>query len=241
MARGKAPQSATKAAADLDDEAIPEWKRQSVERSLKLARARAQQRTDRFVAATIELMEEQGSTNFTVQDVVDRARMSIRTFYNFFESKDDLLVAVYETVVANEVVPRLRKRCDRQADPILRIRAYIEGLYDLTVRSGAVSPASRALSTHHHRLAEARPTDLDRAYRPQIDLIVELIQGAIEAGRLQPTLEPEKAAYLVHNTVLAVVHTRVLGADPEVNVTAEDLWLFCAHGIGLDPKGRKRR
>ena len=35
-------------------------------------------------------MNERGSTDFTVQDVVDRAKMSIRTFYNFFASKDDL-------------------------------------------------------------------------------------------------------------------------------------------------------
>ena len=71
----------------LADEALPEWKRASIDRSLQGARARAQDRSDRFVAATIKLMEKHGSVDFTVQDVVDGSRMSIRTFYNFFASK----------------------------------------------------------------------------------------------------------------------------------------------------------
>jgi AcrR family transcriptional regulator len=220
------------------DEDLPAWKRQSVERSLKTARARAQERSDRFVSATIELMGEKGSTDFTVQDVVDRSKMSIRTFYNFFASKDDLLAAVHETIIAQEVVPRLRKRLQRQTDPILRLRAYVEGLYALTADGG---PVSRVLTTYYNRLAETRPSELDLVFQPQIDLVVELVSDAVEAGRLRPTVEPEKLAYLLHHTVLAIVHTHVLGADLRTQVTAEDLWLFCAHGIGLDTSTAKLR
>src|SRR6202046_220827 len=97
----------TKPVEDVDDDdSMPEWKRLSVERSLQGPRARAQERTDRFVGAAMELMAERGSIDFTVQDVVDRSKMSIRTFYNFFASKDDVLVAVDETILCDERVPR---------------------------------------------------------------------------------------------------------------------------------------
>src|SRR3984885_1533252 len=57
----------TKSVEEVDgDGAMPEWKRLSIERSLQGPRARAQERTDPFVAATIELMEERGSVDFTV-------------------------------------------------------------------------------------------------------------------------------------------------------------------------------
>ena len=125
-----------------DDNAMPEWKRQSVERSLQGPRARAQARTDRFVGAAMELMGESGNIDFTVQDVVDRSKMSIRTFYNFFASKDDLLVAVHETILATEVVPRMRAKCEAETDPIARVKAYVLGIYELTSNPG---PASRAL------------------------------------------------------------------------------------------------
>src|ERR1700734_3236532 len=135
----------TKPIEEVDgDDAMPEWKRLSIERSLQGPRARAQARTDRFVGAAMELMAESGNIDFTVQDVVDRSRMSIRTFYNFFASKDDLLVAVHDTILATEVVPRLWRRCEAVSDPVERVRAYIEGLYDLTADR---NPASRALST----------------------------------------------------------------------------------------------
>src|SRR4029077_13550225 len=112
---------AVKAVMDLDDETMPAWQRQSMQRSLQSAHARAHARSDRFVAAATRLLQERGDTDFTVQDVVDRSKMSIRTFYKYFASKEDLLVAVYETVVAREAVPRLKKQIAKQKDPLLRL------------------------------------------------------------------------------------------------------------------------
>lgn len=212
------------------DGSMPEWKRLSIERSLQGPRARAQERTDRFVATTIELMEERGSVDFTVQDVVDRSKMSIRTFYNFFASKDDLLVAVHETILATEVVPRLRAKCQTVDDPIERVEVYIKGIYDLTSNPGRVS---RALTTYSNRLTETRPQDLERAFKPQIDLVVELIEGAKATGRLHTPLSAQAAARLLHHAVLATIHARILGAEQDHEVTATDLWTFCASGIGV--------
>ncbi len=226
MADGKV----TKTAEEVEvDEAMPEWKRASIERSLQGPRARAQERTDRFVGAAMELMAERGDVDFTVQDVVDRSRMSIRTFYKFFSSKDDLLVAVHETILATEVVPRLRARCAAVSDPIARVEAYIEGIYELTSNPG---PASRALTTYSNRLLETRPEDLDRAFKPQIDLVIELIRDAEGTGRLHTTLSTEAAAHLLHHTVLATIHARILGGEG-LDVTAAELWTFCSSGIGV--------
>jgi AcrR family transcriptional regulator len=213
------------------DESLPEWKRQSVERSLQVARARAQDRSDRFVASATALMEERGDIDFTVQDIVDRSKMSIRTFYNFFASKDDVLVAVHETILADEMAPRLRKRCDAESDPVLKIRAYIEGIFALTSKPG---PIQRALTTFRNRLAETRPDDLDRAFMPQIELVQELVTGVSDAGKLKGQLSAGKAAYLVHHTVLAAVHDRILAPNHDIGVTADDLWVFCCSGIGVD-------
>jgi AcrR family transcriptional regulator len=156
--------------------------------------------------------------------------MSIRTFYKFFASKDDLLVAVHQTILAKEVLPRLRKYCEAEKDPVRKIRAYIEGLYGLS-RAG---PVPRALTTYYNRLAETRPTDLDRAFDAQIGLVTELVRDAAAAGCLRKALDPEKAAYLLHHTVLAAAHARVLGSESR-DVGAEDLWVFCANGIGVEP------
>jgi len=142
MSSGRTKTTAARARAATDDEAIPSWKRQSMERSLQAARARAHERSDRFVAAATELLREQGTTSFTVQDVVERSGMSIRTFYKYFASKEDLLIAVSETVVAREAVPRLRALVAKHKDPLRRLRAFIDGLVDLAGSPRAARPTS---------------------------------------------------------------------------------------------------
>ncbi|MGH7804479.1 MAG: TetR/AcrR family transcriptional regulator [Candidatus Binatia bacterium] len=223
-----------KAVAQLDDEAIPAWQRQSMQRSLQSARVRAHARSDRFVKAATQLLHEKGTTDFTVQDVVDRSKMSIRTFYKYFASKEDLLVAVYETVVAREAVPRLRKSIEKHREPLQRLRAYIETLIELTAKTG---PAARTLTSYQNRLAETRPDDLARAMKPQFDLLVELINDVAREMPLRRDLTVETAARLTHYTVLAAVHGRVLGVEGAFDITARTIWEFCASGMGFGVAG----
>ena len=221
---------AVKTVVDLDDETIPAWKRQSMRRSLRSAHARAHSRSDRFVAAATLLLQEKGNTDFTVQDVVDRSKMSIRTFYKYFGSKEDLLVAVYETVIAREAVPRLRKRIEKARDPMLRLRAYIEALVELTAKTG---PVGRMLINYQNRLAESRPDDLATAMKPQFDLLVELISDIARTRPLRRDLTVETAARLTHYTVLAAAHGRALGSEGAVEIPAKTVWQFCVSGMGF--------
>jgi AcrR family transcriptional regulator len=221
---------AVKAVLDLGDENIPAWQRQSMERSLRSAHARAHARSDRFVAAATRLLQEKGNTDFTVQDVVDRSKMSIRTFYKYFASKEDLLLAVYETVVAREAVPRLRKRVDKFKDPMLRLRAYVEGLIDLTAKTG---PVGQMLIHYQNRLAESRPADLATAMKPQFELLVELISDIARTRPLRRDLTVEIAARLTHYTVLAAAHGRALGSEGAADIPAATIWQFCISGMGL--------
>ncbi len=51
----------------------PAWKQRAVERSIKTAKLRAAQRVQRFLDAAQAIIIEKGSTDFTVQEVVDRS------------------------------------------------------------------------------------------------------------------------------------------------------------------------
>jgi AcrR family transcriptional regulator len=221
---------AVKAVVDLDDATIPAWQRQSMQRSLRSAHARAHSRSDRFVAAATRLLQEKGNTDFTVQDVVDRSKMSIRTFYKYFASKEDLLVAVYQTVVAREAVPRLRKRIEKFKDPMLRLKAYVECLVELTARTG---PVGRMLINYQNRLAESRPADLATAMKPQFELLVELISDIARTRPLRRDLTVETAARLTHYTVLAAAHGRALGSEGARDIPARTIWQFCVTGMGF--------
>lgn len=226
-----------KAAPDINDDTIPEWQRQSMQRSLRTARARAQARSDRFVTAATRLLQERGTTEFTVQDVVDRSKMSIRTFYKYFGSKEDLLVAVYQTVVAREVVPRLRKRIGKLKDPLLRLQAYVEGLVEFTTDPG---PGGKSLVHYQNRLAESRPEDLATAMKPQFELLTELISDIARTRPLRPGLTVEAATRLTQYTVLAAVQGRVIGSEGALDIPAETIWDFVVGGMGVAAKANSR-
>jgi AcrR family transcriptional regulator len=215
---------------------IPAWKSQSVERSLQSARAKAQERSDRFVNAGIELIKSTGDTGFTVQEVVDQSGMSIRTFYLFFATKDDLLLAIHETILASEVEPRLRKRTNAEPDPVKRIKVFIEALFEL---SGTSAPVTRAFMVQQHRLAETRPDDLDHAMEPQLNLVAELLQDAADGGRLREGLDVKTSAHLVHELVHGIVEARVVGSHKASALSAEQVWEFCSSAIGARPQQRR--
>ena len=49
----------------------PAWKQRAVERSTRAAKLRAEQRVQRFLDAAQAIITEKGTTDFTVQQVVD--------------------------------------------------------------------------------------------------------------------------------------------------------------------------
>jgi AcrR family transcriptional regulator len=221
---------------DLDS--LPPWKRQSVERSLKSARARAQDRSDRFVKAAVEIITGTGDSNFTVQDVVDQSGMSIRTFYLFFATKDDLLLAIHETILSSEVVPRLRRKCDAEPDAVEKIRVFIGALFALSGRS---KHSTQAFIVQQHRLAESRPDELELAIEPQVNLFIELLAGAAEAGRLRAGLDVDTTARLLHHMILSIVESRVMGSKRSASLDAEQVWSLCAAAIGASPVPTRHR
>src|SRR5476649_2500251 len=75
------------------------WREQAVARSLDSARLRAEGRVQRFLDAAIELLNTGTSKDFTVQEVVERSGQSLRSFYQYFGGKHELLLALFEESV----------------------------------------------------------------------------------------------------------------------------------------------
>src|SRR5678815_4240788 len=75
------------------------WREQAVARSLDSARTRAESRVQRFLDAATELMNDSSGKDFTVQEVVERSGQSLRSFYQYFAGKHELLLALFEESV----------------------------------------------------------------------------------------------------------------------------------------------
>src|SRR5215813_12248807 len=101
----------------------PNWRQRAVSRSLSAARSRAEQRVQRFLDAAFELIDEKGTTEFTIQEVVERSKQSLRSFYEYFDGKDDIVLALFEETV-REAVADIRAAIEAESDPLSRLRAF---------------------------------------------------------------------------------------------------------------------
>lgn len=201
------------------------WRERAVERSLRNARARAVSRSDRFIAAANVLLRETGRTDFTVQEVVERSRMSLRSFYQHFASKDDLLLALFEELI-REWIGRLREQVSLEDDPVDRLRAYVLGMYG-SLQAVERAP-SRALTIYHLRLAESHPSEFAHALSPQIDLLNEILEDGVASGAFRRDVEPVEMSMILTQTLVATLHMSVLGAHwAGTPVRPEALWAFC--------------
>lgn len=207
-------------------EEVPTWQQRSIDRSLQSARLRAQERSDRFVTAALDLLNERENTDCTIQEVVDRSGMSLRTFYTFFDGKDSLLLAVYERLLSKTAVPMLRERCAESTDPVQRVRVLLEAMAEFASLPGSIP---RTLAVFHLRLAESRPDDLAHALGPLHQLITEQLSEVAAAGLLRDDLDLATLAGLLQEMLLASVHSVLFTGGR--GTSTDDLWAFCSAAI----------
>ena len=208
----------------------PSLRDSAVERSIEKARARAQERSTRFVDAALDLVAERNSLEFTLQEVVDRAHLSLHAFYQLFESKDALVEAVLEESLERGVL-ELRRRVDEAERPIGRLRAFIVGYFELATESRqpvfGAGAAFTQFSVHLDLVAPAKAWD---AYRPLRLLAYELLRAAIDDGSVRADLDPDLVAAFLLASVRTVTEITIAGTST-ARPTGEQLWRLVADGV----------
>jgi AcrR family transcriptional regulator len=218
-----------------EDEAnAPAWRQRAVSRSLNAARSRAEQRVQRFLDAAFELIDEKGTTEFTIQEVIDQSKQSLRGFYQYFDGKNELLLALFEETI-REATDDLRIVADSPADPLERLRAFTIRLHEWC----DPSEKPRKKSTHNRRpimefsvqLAVAHPDRVKAAMAPVSRMMFELVDAAHTAGAIN-VADPRLAAALMQQTVMYSWFGNRLAENARMRLSADATWEFCLHGLG---------
>ncbi len=154
------------------------WRERAVSRSLNAARSRAEERVQRFLDAAFELIDEKGTTEFTIQEVIERSKQSLRGFYEYFDSKDELVLALFEETV-REAGDDIRRAVDAETDPLERLHAFAIRLHEWC----DPGEAPRKRGTHHRRAisefsmrlaGRSLATACGRALAPLSHMLIEL-------------------------------------------------------------------
>ena len=209
----------------------PEWRQRAVSRSLTAARSRAEQRIQRFMDAAFELIDEKGTTEFTIQEVIDRSKQSLRGFYQYFDGKDELILALFEETV-RESVDDLRDVVAAETEPLDRLRAFVIRLHEWC------DPAERKRGTHNRRqiseftvqLAVIKSDRVTAALAPIALMLLELIEECVAAGVITVD-DTRRAGALVQQVVMFSWFGNRIVQNPRLRVSSEDIWEFCLHGL----------
>lgn len=186
----------------------------------------------RLLRAAIEVFTTRSYAGARISDIVREAGMSSRSFYEFFESKEDLVVAVIHEVVGT-FVTRLEAIFSATDDPIERIdrglSAALEifagaGL-DVTRLSGAAGSSALEVRTHYvRRISAMITTELEAVHAsgripaPPDPAAVELVITGVEGMGLRFMAEGRGAELRRLHPVLMDLLVRAFVGEPANSV-----------------------
>lgn len=209
----------------------------AVARSLDPARARAEQRVQRFLDAAFELIEDDARGDFTLQEVVDRSGQSLRSFYLYFAGKHELLLAMFEEYV-RLTAEQLRQAVDGTGAPLDRLHRTTVEFYRICrpergERSKKQKVPSAVMAEFAQQLLTDHPKEACRAFVPLVAVLDELFDaaeadGSVRADRSRRQTIGVILQAVMFNTFAATISGSVLRRDDD---DAEELWQLLLGGL----------
>ena len=227
-----------------DADAAPATRRElAVARALDTARSRAENRVELFLDAARELMNT-NATDFTVQEVVERSGQSLRTFYQYFAGKYELLLALFEESVAGAaahleiVVAEHDDPLERLARVLRRVLPHVPHDARRASRSRAAAPG---LVEFAQQLLTSHPKEAAHAFAPLVELLGRLLDDADAAGALRPGLDRRRIAGVVLQATMFNTFAATISASATAVLGGEVLWDLLLGGIAPATEQRSIR
>lgn len=177
-------------------------------------------RTWAIIDAARDLLESRGS-DFTAQELVSTAHVSLSALYRFFGSKDRVIVAVFAAAI-EDLCESMRHRADGIDDPIRRLHCHARSLL-LASAHPDIGMLARLLAVEFSPLLEQFPAQMATAFAPLHELfdveVARVKRRAPEAIRRQMTL-------LGLQLALAMFRTCAEQPREQIESNADILWSF---------------
>ncbi|MDQ0471212.1 TetR/AcrR family transcriptional regulator [Labrys wisconsinensis] len=172
-----------------------------------MAGLRARQKADRsrrILEAATSLFREAGYEAARIEDIAERAEVSVGTFYNYYENKGDILVAVVSMEV-EEVLEAGRAIVEAPPPSVAEaLKTLIEQYYDhsLVYLSKAMWRAAMAMSIQQPESPFSRRyTDLDQRLCEQVSSLIRKLQLR---GAVMPGIDAEAVGQMLFNNLNAM-------------------------------------
>jgi AcrR family transcriptional regulator len=214
---------------DGNGAAATTWQERAVERRLGDARALAVARSTKFMATALELLQESGQANFTLQTLADRANLSVRTFYQHFAGKDELLLALYEDVTAR-YTDAIREKVEAADSPMGQLEAWCRGVLSRPGSSQEVG--GRLVLIYNLSLEVEHPEAFAKVWEPHRQLLTEILTSCAQAGVIRDDLSLPQLTSLLGYTMTSFGQFNALHEGMDGTSLTEDVvWSWCRQAV----------
>jgi AcrR family transcriptional regulator len=183
-------------------------------------------------------MTSSDGKEFTVQEVVEKSGQSLRSFYQYFAGKYELLLALFEESVRS-TAEHLDVVVAASDVPVERLHAFLVEYYRICQpsrkgKSGKKGPAP-AMAEFAQQLLTDHPKEASRAFLPLVELLEGLLDEAASAGAIKAGLNTRRIAGVLLQAIMfnafasTISGTSVRGDAGE---SAEELGGLMLGGLG---------
>jgi AcrR family transcriptional regulator len=183
-----------------------------------------------IVVAASKSVREQGVRGLSIAAVLDRAQLSTRAFYRHFESKDQLVAAVFLEMARIEM-RRLKKKMSKAVTPVEAVAAWIDGRLDLAFDE-TIKSDLRQLSLDAQSQMFASPDLIQPAYAQMLEPLTEQLQRGLEVGVFNG-IDPMTDAQSIQGVVWASTERHWTTGDCERDDVRRTTLQFCLRGLGV--------
>lgn len=194
---------------------------------------------ERLITTAAELFWRQGYAQTGVNEIIQQAKATSGSFYHFFPTKEDLLLAVVDHVAEVFETEVFDPASDETADVAERLFAIFENYRRLLLESGFTfaSPMGSLAAevSENHPPVRARLAEIQTAWTERIEqllmnsgephlggldhaavagFVISVVEGAILQARVAHSLDPFDASLGVLRNYLGLLERSAHHAEP---------------------------
>jgi AcrR family transcriptional regulator len=186
-----------------------------------------------ILAAATTILREEGVRGLSVAAVLERAAIGTRAFYRHFDSKDELVTAVFLEMARVEK-RRLRRRMASAGTDIAAVAAWIDGRLDLAFDDNIKSDL-RHMSLEAQSQMFASPRVVQPAYAELLEPLSETLLRGLQHGVFHH-IDPVADAQAIHAVVWAGIERQWTTGGCDREDVRQRALNFCLRGLGVTPE-----
>jgi len=204
---------------------------------IRSAAARADRR-DAILRAAIDVFAGRGFFNAQVADVARAAGVAAGTVYLYFESKDDLLVSIFERTMRDAIADG-RAAVAPVRDPVEQLRTVARVHLDRMGRDRSLAVVFQVELRQSTKFMERLSSTLLREY---LGIIRTIIVEGQKSGAFRKDLNATLAAKLFFGGLDEMATNWILSRRKYALASEADAIVdLFVHGAGASPRQRRRK